>query len=569
MEKTAVKKNETRAVLVVGGGVSGLQSALDLADLGFNVYLVDRSPGIGGRLPQIEEIFPTGTSAICEIAPKLAAVQSHPNIQLINRATLKKVQGEAGNFEVTIRKEPFLVNEKCDTCGLCVQVCPIKAYSSHNQGLSLRTAIDIEGPAATPAIYHIEKEIPACQDACPLGVDVRGYLGSIANGKFEEALALIRETNPLPGICGRVCHHPCEAACNRGMVDEPLAICMLKRSAADYELKLRTEGKPPSKPRRPTSGKKAKVAIVGSGPAGLTCAHDLARLGYEVTIFEKYPVAGGMLWVGIPEYRLPRDIIEIEIDRIKDLGVEIKTDTPVGRDLTLHDLSKRGYKAIFLAVGAHKGLKLRIPGEDDFEGFLDCVTFLRDVNLGKEVKIGEKVVVIGGGNAAIDSARVALRLGCKEVSILYRRSRKEMPANPWEIEEAEHEGVKIHYLASPTKILGKQGKVVAMECIRNELGKLDASGRRRPVPVKGSEFKIDCDLVIPAISQQPDLSFLSKDHGLEISRWNSFVVDDDTLATNLPGIFAGGDAVTGPATVIEAMAAGRKAATSIDEYLSG
>ncbi|PIU29075.1 MAG: hypothetical protein COT09_02765 [Candidatus Hydromicrobium americanum] len=378
-------------------------------------------------------------------------------------------------------------------------------------------------------------------------------------------------------MCGRVCFHPCEAECSRNEIDQPLAICSLKRFLADYEYRLAVNGErlAVKTDNRITE----KIAIIGSGPAGLTAAYDLARLGCKITVFEELPVAGGMLYAGIPEYRLPRNIIKTEIDAIKKLGVKIKTNTRIRK---LSTLQKQGYKAIFIAIGAHKGLKLGISGEDKFacpdsfpqdsangggKGFLDCITFLRNVNLGKKVKIGKKVIVIGGGNAAIDSARTAIRLG-SQVHIVYRRSRNEMPANKWEIKEAEKEGVKIHYLASPVKILGEKGKVVAMECIKNKLGLPDSSGRRRPVPVEGTEFKILADTIIPAISQQPDISWLPADHKLEISKWNSFVVDEETLATNLPGIFAGGDCVTGPKTVLEAIAAGHKAAKSIDRYLS-
>jgi len=421
--------------------------------------------------------------------------------------------------------------------------------------------IYLKFPEIAPTTYTVRKiQLSPCKVGCPIDTDVKAYLGLIAVGKFEKALEVVKSDNPLPGICGRICVHPCETECNRNEIDQSLAICSLKRFLADYELK---KGRAKYKPIK--SIKKEKIAIIGSGPAGLTAANDLIRLGYKVSVFEELPVAGGMLYTGIPEYRLPRNIIKTEIKAIKELGVKIKTNAKIK---SLNKLQKQGYNAIFLAIGAHKGLKLGIPGEDEFEGFLDCITFLRAVNLKKKVKIGKKVIVIGGGNAAIDSARTALRLG-SDVHIVYRRSRKEMPANEWEIEEAEKEGVKIHYLASPIKILGEKGKVVAVECIKNKLGPPDASGRRRPVPIKRSEFKIEVNTIIPAISQQPDISFLPKDHGLEISKWNSFVVDEETLATNIPGIFAGGDCVTGPKTVIEAIAAGHSAAKSIDRYLQG
>jgi NADPH-dependent glutamate synthase beta subunit-like oxidoreductase len=364
-----------------------------------------------------------------------------------------------------------------------------------------------------------------------------------------------------------VCNHPCETACNRGRQDEPVAIDALKRFAATYETALRKEGKLAApKPRAKANGR--KVAVVGAGPAGLAVAHDLALDGYSPTVFEAAPVPGGMLWLCIPEYRLPRDIIMNDVSYIQELGVEIKYDTPISKDLTLDDLLKQGFKAVFVGVGAQRGLKLKVPGEDDYEGFVDCIAFLRKVNLGDKTRPGNKVVVIGGGNSAIDSARTALRLGSDEVTILYRRSRREMPANPWEVDEAEKEGVRIHYLAAPIRITGANGKVSGMVCTRMKLGKLDASGRRSPIPEGGSEFEVEADLVIPAISQEPDLSFLGQGHGLEISRWNSLVVNEKTMATNLAGIFAGGDDVTGPATVIEAIRAGHIAAASIKEYLS-
>jgi NADPH-dependent glutamate synthase beta subunit-like oxidoreductase/ferredoxin len=421
-------------------------------------------------------------------------------------------------------------------------------------------------PKAVPAEYPVTEVSPApCNFACPASVNAKGYVGLIAVGRFQEALEVVREENPLPGICGRVCTHPCEKECRRGEEDEPIAIRALKRFVADYELRV---GRVKASPVAKTKGK--KVAIVGSGPAGLTTAYYLAKWGYGATIFEALPVAGGMLSVGIPNYRLPKDIVKTEIEIIQELGVEIKLNTPIGQDLTIDDLmTTEGFSAVFIGTGAHKGLKLGIPGEEDYQGFIDCVDFLRKVSLGEMGKPGNKVIVIGGGNSAVDSARTAFRLGCKEVSILYRRSRNEMPAAGEEIEDTEFEGIKIHYLAAPVKILGKDGKVAGMECVKMELGEPDASGRRRPVPIKGSEFTIEADVIIPAISQEPDFSFLPGDHKFEISRWNSLVVDPETLATSIPGVYAGGDVVSGPATVIEAIAGGKRAAKAIARYLQG
>jgi len=414
------------------------------------------------------------------------------------------------------------------------------------------------------AEYKIErKKTPICRVKCPAGVNIKSYVGLISEKRFGEALDVVRETNPLPGICGRVCTHPCESECNRGQVDQSIAICALKRFVADYELEHREKTRP--KKVKQTRGE--KVAIIGSGPAGLTAANDLARMGYGVTVFEAMPVAGGMLTACIPPFRLPREIIKTEIDAIAALGVKIKTNTRVS---DTEGLLKKGYGAVFMAVGAYEGLKLGVPGEEELKGIVDCIKFLMDVNLeNKKKKPGNKAVVIGGGNSAIDSARTAVRLGCDEVHIVYRRSRKEMPANEHEIEEAEKEGVKIHYLAAPVKILGKNGKVRGMECIKMELGEPDASGRRRPVPIEGSEFVVRADLIVPAISQRPDLAFLPEKHNFKITKWNTFTVDEETLESNVKGVFAGGDAVTGPNTVIDAIAAGHRAAASIDRLLRG
>jgi NADPH-dependent glutamate synthase beta subunit-like oxidoreductase len=344
-----------------------------------------------------------------------------------------------------------------------------------------------------------------------------------------------------------------------------VSIHAVERYLGDLERKLKREGVL-ERPRPPEGVDLGKVAVVGAGPAGLTCAHDLAKQGYRVTVFEASSVAGGMLRLGIPEYRLPRDVIDDFVDDLTSLGIEIKYDTPLSKGFTAESLLDDGFQAVFVGIGAYKGMEMRIPGEGEYEGFMDCLEFLRNVNLGDKSRPGQKLLVIGGGNSAIDSARTPLRLQCDDVNIVYRRSRAEMPANPEEIDDAEAEGVKIHYLAAPVKITGADGKVTGMEVIRCELGEPDASGRRRPVPVEGSEYHIAADLIVPAISQRPDISCLPEDHGFEISRWDSFVVNEQTLETNKPGIFAGGDAVTGPATVVEAVAAGQLAARSIHHY---
>jgi len=394
-----------------------------------------------------------------------------------------------------------------------------------------------------------------CSHMCPAGVDVPRYVRFIAEGKPAEALAVIREKIPFPAVCGLVCFHPCEAKCRRGELDEAIAIRMLKRFAAEHDTGLWKQ----NIKMTPATGK--SVAIVGSGPAGLTAAYYLARLGHSVTVFEALPELGGMMRVAIPDYRLPKNILKAEIEEIEDIGVDIKINTRVD---SIDSLLSDNYDAVFVAVGAHQGVRIGVEGEDN-PRVVECVNFLRDVSLGKKVKVGDKVAVIGGGNVAIDGARTALRLGAKEVTIIYRRTRAEMPASPEEVEEALAEGVQIYFLVAPLKIISQNGSV-EMECTRMELGAMDASGRRRPEPIKGSEFALDFDTIIAAIGQRPDIP---DQFNLALGRGNVVEVDPDTLTTSREGVFAGGDAVSGPASVIEAIAAGRQAAISIDKYLGG
>jgi heterodisulfide reductase subunit A-like polyferredoxin len=568
----SLKKDKVGAVMVVGGGIGGVQASLDLAESGFKVYLVEKSLSIGGVMAQLDKTFPTNDCSMCILSPKLVDCGRHRNIEILTNSEVESIEGELGNFKLRVKKHSRFVDlAKCTGCGDCTEVCPVEIPSEYEENLVNRKAIYRPFTQATPSAFGIEKRgIPPCRAACPLQVNVQGYVALISQGKFKEALTLVREKNPLPGICGRVCTHPCEGECLRQNVDEPIAIDLLKRFVADYEkpVCVQRTGREVDFELKIEQEKENRIAIIGSGPAGLTAAYDLRKMGYKPTIFEALPVAGGMLRVGIPDYRLPKDILKKEISILEDLGIEIKLNTPLGENLTIEDLKNNGYEAIFIAVGAHLSLKLEIPGED-LKGVYPGVEFLRRVNLGEKVEVGEKVVVVGGGNAAIDAARTVYRLGAKEVTIIYRRSRVEMPANKEEIEEAEKEGIKIFYLAAPTRILGKESKVNQVQCIRMRLGEPDASGRRRPIPLEGSEFIINADMIIPALGQSSDLSFLGSPHKFNLVRGRGFEVDPLTLETNLKGIFAGGDTVTGPDTVIEAMAAGRKAAISIDRYLNG
>jgi heterodisulfide reductase subunit A-like polyferredoxin len=441
-------------------------------------------------------------------------------------------------------------------------VCPVELPSEYDQGLSTRRAIYKKYAQAIPGAFALQKADRApCRLACPAGLNVQGYVQMVKEGKYKEALEIIMEDLPLPGVLGRICPHGCEDACRRCDRDEPVAIRDLKRLAADCfdPRRINIQCLPP---------RREKVAIIGSGPAGLSAAYHLAKRGIRSTIFEALPRPGGMLRVGIPEHRLPREILDREIELITNLGVEIRTNTPLCADLTVDHLFNEGYKAVYLAIGSHKGIELGIPGEKA-RGVRQGVEFLREFNLTGRAKLGEKVAIIGGGNVAIDVARSAARLGAEEVNIVYRRTRAEMPA--WEEERvaAEAEGVKITYLSAPQEILTEDGQVVGLRCIRMELGEPDSSGRRRPIPIPGTEYDIDVDQVIPAVGQIPDLSALEDIAGLSFSRWGTAEADTITYATGRDGVFAGGDLHTGPWIAIGAVAAGREAAESIVRYLDG
>ncbi len=553
---------KAKRVLIVGGGVEGVQAALDRAGAGAKVTLVERFPTLGAeRIPRDRLIRPKEAFD----NPDFERVRSHEGIDVLAYSEIRRVDTEDGLVKARILKRSLRVdNTKCNNCKACIRVCPVNMFDDFDEALGFRTAVDYANPATGE--YNIYKEDqPVCQRTCPAQLDIRSYVGLIADGKHLDSLATIRDRLPLPGSIGRVCPHPCETACNRQYLDEPVSICFLKRFVADVE--LRQEIEPVYE--TPAAKHPEKIAIIGAGPAGLTCAYDLARLGYgQVKIFEALPVPGGYLWVGIPEYRLPKKVLQREVDLIAKMGVEIQYNTRVGKDVTLNDLQKN-YDALFIGAGCHQGLKLGVPGEEQYQGkgIVDCVTFLREQALGHLKEAKGKLIVIGGGNAAIDSARVAWRMGFDEVYILYRRTKKEMPANPWEIDAAEHEGVILQYLSAPVEILGNKDRVTGMKCIRMELGEPDASGRRRPVPMEGSEYVIEAETIVAAISQGTDLGFIGEKHGFKISRWGTFEVDEETGETTVPGVFAGGDVVTGPDIAIRAVAAGKRAALGIHQYL--
>ncbi|MFC2005880.1 FAD-dependent oxidoreductase [Chloroflexota bacterium] len=447
---------------------------------------------------------------------------------------------EENPTQISTVKRGSIKDSGCKFCFACAEVCPTGAI------------MDVEWQKL---LADREAYVVPCSSACPAGIDIPRYVNYVAQSKYSEALAVIREKVPFPGTLGRVCIHPCEQACRRNQLNDSISINELKRVAADRGGDLWREG---SKITKRTG---RRVAIVGAGPAGLTAAFYLAKAGHSVTVFEALPQPGGMMRIGIPEYRLPRNILASEIDVIRETGVEIKTNTRVE---SVDSLLKDGFNAVFIAVGAHQGIKMGCEGEN-LPGVINSVTFLRQVNLGEKVKAGDKVAVIGGGNAAIDAARMVLRTGVKEVTIIYRRTRTEMTAAPEEIEDALDEGIKIVFLAAPSRISKSNGKLL-LECVRMELAEPDASGRARPVTTKGSEYTAEYDTIIAAIGQVPDIP---EQFGLRTGRDNTIQVNPRSLKTNKGGVFAGGDAVSGAASVIEAIAMARQAASAIDKYLGG
>jgi formate dehydrogenase beta subunit len=424
----------------------------------------------------------------------------------------------------------------------------------------------IQSKKKTPREAYKVKVTAPCVSACPSHLPIYDYVELIKEGRFSESLAAIREATCLPGILGRVCVRPCEENCRRNNVDEPVSIKWLKRFVADYEIEKR---KWPSLEKKEVRSE--KVAVIGAGPAGLSCAYYLALKGYPVTIFERLGEPGGMAAMGIPDYRLPRNIVRYETEVVESLGVEIRYNTQVGKDITLSQMFEQGYKAIFIGVGAQTNTPMGVDGEDKgYKGFIPGVYYLLEVNLGRDpYPEGKRVVVVGGGNVAIDCVRSSFRVGKPDVNLVYRRTKKEMPADAVEIHDAEEEGVKFHYLCNPIRIIEKEGKVVGMECIRMELGEPDESGRRRPVPIKGSEFFIEADIAIPAIGQAIDLSFLEEKDGVKTTKRSTISIEEGTFKTSRDGIFSAGDCVTGPDVLVRAGGHGKRAAEKIDLFIRG
>jgi len=466
-----------------------------------------------------------------------------------------------------LEESPYFKPLFCHHCDdpPCAKACPEDAITKDSEtGIVLLDLEKCTGCNALPGTSGAEKQgTSPCKAECPAHIDVQGYVSLAAKGKFQEALELIKEASPFPSICGRVCPHPCESACNRGGIDDPVANHAIERFVADLDLNTTKRYMPKTKEK-----KKDKVAIIGSGPAGLSCAYYLAQEGYQVTIFEKDTEPGGMLTAGIPSYRLPRKVVNAEIQLIRDMGVTIKTDVEIGKDTTVAQLREEGFKAFFAAIGTQACLKLGIEGEN-LEGAYGGLDYLRQINRGESVKLGKNVAIIGGGNTAMDAARSALRSGAENAFILYRRGLEEMPANAEEIKECQEEGISIKTLTQPLRFIGENQRIKVIECIKMKLTEPDESGRPKPEPVPDSVFTMEVDAVINALGQEADWACLTPECACTLSEWGTMNVDPLTLQSDDPDIFAGGDAARGPRTVIEAIADGKQAAISIDRFILG
>ncbi len=564
----------SKGALIIGGSPAGLQTALDLADAGIQVHLIEPSSFLGNG---------TSTRAPGHLlnARMLEAVK-HPRITMWTNTRLHSAKRQTESLRVQLQQHPRYVDlTRCTGCGDCVEVCPVTVPGTGRKAIYLMGGIQ-------PECATIEKLGKApCASVCPGDIHVQGYIALIAQERFQEALDLIREAIPFPGILGRICTHPCELNCRRSEIDTPVAIRLLKRFVADWEFDNTAKPQTQRIPEELVPPDAQKVAVVGSGPAGMTVADRLARRGYHVTVFEKLPVIAGMLSVGIPAYRLPRKVIDREYRRIEALGVEIRLNTTIGPKgaHTLDGLFKMGYEAVCLAIGAHKSLSLRIPGEE-LHGVVQGITLLKTINLTQRLDAAKykaalkrilprsdkiRAAVLGGGNTAMDVARTLKRVGVQDVCVVYRRTRAEMPALPEEIADTEKEDIAIEFLTAPSRIIGdSESRVTGLECIRMKLGEPDDSGRRRPIPVNGSEFRMPLDLVVLAIGQVPDIEGLEPGLGSTLTRDKRIQINPVTFVTRRPGVFAAGDAVTrDKMSAIEAIGMGKKAAAEIDAYLRG
>ncbi len=552
-------------VLVVGGGIAGMESALTLGDMGYRVLLVEKEPSVGGKMILLSKVFPTLDCASCISTPKMAATAHHPNLTVLTSAEVEGIEHrEDASFVVRLRQKPTFVDAAaCTGCGECELACTVAIPDRFNFDLVASRAAHIAFPQAVPKKAVIERAgTSPCSFHCPGGVRAHGYVSLARSGRYDQAFRLHLEDAPLVGSLSRACYAPCEAECTRAAIDGTVSIRGIKRFLADYYYARHPE--PEYGP--PAEQHEEKIAVVGAGPAGLSAAYFLARKGYRVTVFEAAPDAGGMLRYGIPPFRLPKHILDRDIKNVTALGVEIRTGVRVA---SVASLRAQGFDAVFLAVGTLEGQELDVPGRH-LQGVLESMAFLRAAHDGGKMDLaGRQVAVVGGGNVAIDSARLALRAGAAKVSIYYRRSRAEMPAHDWEIRAALEEGIELHELKSPVRFVATngQGKLSAVEWRSMRLGDPDAGGRRRPVPIEGSEEARPADVAILAIGLRPSTGPFAGE--LDRNRDGTIRTDPETLATSMPAVFAGGDAVTGPSMIIQAIGQGKRAAFYIDRYLQG
>ena len=549
--------------LVVGSGIAGMESALKLGDMGYKVLLVEKEASVGGRMILLSKVFPTLDCASCISTPKMAASIHHPNVTALTYTEVDGISRDAnGHFKATVRRKPRFVDEAaCTGCQLCETACTVAVPDQFNADMIARRAAYIAFPQAVPKKAVLERAgTSPCTYTCPAGIKAHGYVSLIRSGEYEKAFQLVLDATPLVGSLGRACYAPCEVDCSRASLEGTLPIRRLKRFAADKHYAF-MEG--PGIEVPPPNGK--RVAIVGSGPAGLTAAWQLARLGYGVKIFEAAPVAGGFLRLAIPAYRLPAEVVEQDISNVTALGVEIATNSPVS---DVEALRRDGFDAVLVATGTQASTSLNVPGEN-LDGVVPGLKFLRTTKLGGPVDLtGKRVVVVGGGNVAMDAARTAVRLGTAETTVAYRRGREEMPAHKAEVDDAENDGVKFSFLVAPVEVVGNDsGKVAGLRCQRMALGAPDASGRSRPEPIKGSEFVISCDTVLVAIGMAPEGSTFGS--SVSVNSNGTLVADKHTLQTIVPHIFAAGDATTGASDITRAVGQGRRAAHMIDRWLHG
>ena len=552
---------ENYDVLVVGGGIAGQETSLNLAEMGYRILLIEKDLSIGGKMIQLSKVFPTLDCAACITTPKMSEVGRHPNITVLTYSEVKNIVENKDGYQASVIRYPRYVNENtCTGCMECEDKCPVFIPDQFSFGMVSRKAIYIPFPTSSPKVAVIDRGgiSSPCISTCPGGVKAHGFVSLVKDGRFEDAFSLHMEDIPLPGSLGRACYAPCEGECTRGKIDGHVDIRKIKRFFTDYYYDKYPE--PVQGVTTKTSSK--RIAVVGSGPSGLTAAYFLAKKGYNVKIFEAEKELGGMLKYAIPNFRLPNHIVDRDIKNVLAMGMEYEVNRKIEN---VAGLLTDGFDAVFVSTGTHKSRRMKIPGED-LEGVYCCLGFLKTFNEGEKFDFhGKTVAVCGGGNVAMDTARAARRMGAARVIISYRRSRDEIPAFDFEVDEAETEGVEINYLTTPVEYIGESGHVKKAICKKLKLGNPDESGRRSPVFIEGSEHEIEVDYVIQSIGLSPDTKCFNKE--LELNENGTIKVNPKTLRSSNPAVFAGGDVVTGPSSIIEAAGQGKRASFYIDRYL--